>query len=105
MKLGRVTGSVVAAQKTGNTVGCKILAVSFLNEELIETGKVEACIDTTSAGYGDVVLMVSSSSARMTKSTMNVCTDNTIVAIVDNISCAGTSMYKAGIRNNGARKC
>ncbi len=91
MKLGLVIGNVVSARKVGNNDGLKMLVVSYLNEELVDTKRTAVCIDTVSAGTGDVVLLCSSSSARMTSMTRRAVTDNTIVGIVDAIS-AGT-MY------------
>ncbi len=91
MKLGMVIGNVVSARKVGNNEGLKMLVVSYLNEDLVDTKRTAVCIDTVNAGTGDVVLLCSSSSARMTSMTRRVVTDNTIVGIVDAIS-AGT-MY------------
>ncbi len=91
MKLGMVIGNVVSARKVGNNEGLKMLVVSYLNEDLVDTKRTAVCIDTVNAGTGDVVLLCSSSSARMTSMTRKAVTDNTIVGIVDAIS-AGT-MY------------
>ena len=55
------------------------------------------CTDTVSAGSGDVVLLCSSSSARLTKLTKDVCTDNSIIGIVDSISSSSSTFYKKGI--------
>jgi microcompartment protein CcmK/EutM len=99
MKLGIVKGSVVASKKTGNTEGRKILVVELIDEAARETGHTLACIDTTGAGSGDVVVIVSSSSARLTKLTKDVCTDNTIIAIVDNITSNGKYIYRAAEKN------
>jgi microcompartment protein CcmK/EutM len=96
MKFGRVTGSVVAANKAGIKGGCKILVVQCLDELLKDAGRSEACIDTMGAGSGDIVLLVSSSSARQTELTKRMCTDNTIAAIVDTVSSGGKIVYKSG---------
>lgn len=94
MKLGKVIGNVVSTRKEGNVGGLKILVVSYLDENLIDTKKTAACIDTVSAGSGDIVLLCSSSSARMTNMTKNVATDNTIVGIVDSISSNSRYIYR-----------
>jgi len=99
MKLGIVKGSVVASKKAGNTDGRKILIEELLDDAVKETGTTAACIDTTGAGNGDVVVLVSSSSARLTKLTKNVCTDNTIIAIVDNVTSNGKCLYRAADKN------
>ncbi len=93
MKLARIIGNVVATRKTGNTEGLKILVARVLTEDLKPTGPTVACIDTVSAGAGDVVLLCSSSSARMTAMTKTVATDNTIVAVVDAVSRGKQDLY------------
>lgn len=94
VKLGIVIGNVVSTKKVENINSLKILVVSYLNDSLEDTGKTTACIDTVSAGEGDVVLLCASSSARQTKLTKNTCTDNIIVGIVDFISCDSKYVYR-----------
>jgi ethanolamine utilization protein EutN len=94
MKLGKVIGKVVSTRKEGNIRGAKILVVSYLNENLIDTNKTVACVDTVSAGSGDIVLLCGSSSARMTTTTKNVATDNTIIGIVDSLSSNNGYIYQ-----------
>ncbi|MFZ5517309.1 MAG: EutN/CcmL family microcompartment protein [Candidatus Zhuqueibacterota bacterium] len=86
MKFARVIGHVIATRKEGNVQGLKLLVVRYLDEDLKATKQSAVCVDTVEAKPGDVVLLCSSSSARMTKRTRYVCTDNTTVAIVDSIS-------------------
>ena len=94
MKLGLVIGNVVSTRKEGNLENLKILVVSYLDEELNDTKKTAACIDSAGAGEGEIVLLCSSSSARLTSVTNNVATDNTIVGIVDSISSKSRNIYK-----------
>ena len=93
MKLGKVIGKVISTRKDGNVGGLKILVISYLNEKMEDTGKSAACIDTVNAGEGDIVLLCASSSARMTKMTKKVATDNTIVGIVDSVSSGNETIY------------
>ena len=93
MKLGIVIGNVVAARKTGNMEGKKILVVRYLTEALEETPVSHACIDTVDAGPGDVVLLCASSSARQTATTKGVATDSAIVGIVDSVSAGAVRLY------------
>lgn len=86
MKFGKVLGNIISTRNEGNIEGLKLMVVRYLNEKLEETQKTTACINAVNANPGDVVLLCSSSSARMTKLTRYVCTDNTIVAIVDSVS-------------------
>lgn len=95
MKFGKVIGQIISTQKEGNVDGLKLLVVRYLNEKLEEHSKTAACVDTVQANPGDIVLLCSSSSARMTKLTRYVCTDNTIVAIVDTISSGKKDTYSS----------
>lgn len=101
MQLGKVIGNVVSVSKASSLNGLKLLVVSYMNEELKIIGKSVVCTDTVSAGTGDIVLLCSSSSARLTRMTKNVCTDNTIVGIVDSISSSGKALYH---KKNGIGK-
>ncbi len=98
MKLGIVVGTVVSTRKVSPNLGLKMLVVSYLNDELIDTKKTAVCIDTVNAGTGDMVLLCSSSSARMTSMTRKAVTDNTIVGIVDTISAGGADLYRKNRR-------
>ncbi len=93
MKLGTVIGTVVASRKEPNMDALKILVVRFLNADLQETKVTAACADTVSAGPGDVVLCVSSSSARGTAATKHACVDHTIIGIVDTVSAGKSELY------------
>ncbi len=94
MKLGLVKGNIVSTRKNGNLHGLKLLVVELLTEELKPTDKSVVCVDTVNAGQGDVVIMCSSSSARMTEQTRNIATDYTIVGIVDLVSINNEFIYK-----------
>ncbi len=94
MKLGIVIGKLVSDKKEGKLKGKTILVVSYLDEKMKDTKKTVACVDTVNAGAGEVVILCSSSSARLTDKTKNVATDNTIVGIVDSISIGKEYSYK-----------
>jgi len=94
MKLGLVIGNVVSTRKVESVGGLKMLVVSYLNDELVDTKRTAVCLDTVGAGSGDIVLLCASSSARMTELTRKAVTDNTIVGIVDAISSGNRYTYK-----------
>ncbi len=98
MKLGKVIGQVVSTRKEGNITGLKLSVVRYLDERLQETKKTTVSIDTVKTNTDDLVLLCTSSSARMTKVTQYVGTDSAIVAIVDSISKGKQNWYK---RNKG----
>ncbi len=93
MQLGKVIGNVVSVKKVENLTGLKLMVVDYLDDKLKSKGKSTVCVDTVSAGEGDLVLLCSSSSARLTEDTKNVCTDNTIVGIVDSVSVNGKDVF------------
>lgn len=93
MQLGKVIGNVVSTVKTGKTEGLALIIVEQLDEKLESLAKYYVCIDTVGSKHGDVVLTCSSSSARFTSQTKDVCTDNSIVAIVDTISSEKKDIY------------
>lgn len=93
MKLGLVLGPVIASRNTGDVEGKKILVVRELNDDLSETSKTNAVIDSVGAGKGDIVLICASSSARKTAVTNGICCDNAIVAIVDRLSFGKKDIY------------
>ena len=94
MQFGKVIGQVISTQKTGKIHGLRLLIVETLDENLKATGKILTSTDTVNARIDDIVLLCSSSSARMTSMTKDVCTDNTIVGIVDMVSSARKDWYK-----------
>jgi ethanolamine utilization protein EutN len=94
MKFGRVIGQVIAPRKESNVEGLKLLVVRYLNADLAPLQKIATCVDSVSANVGDVVLLVASSSARMTKVTRNVCTDNTIIGVVDLVSSGREDLFR-----------
>lgn len=85
MRLGRVVGTVVSTRKDPRLVGCKLLIVSTLTPKLALDGGYEVAVDSVQAGFGDLVLMCTGSSARMTDRTKDAPVDATIVGIVDTV--------------------
>jgi len=96
MQLGKVIGSVVSTAKSGRLDGLRLLVVRKLDEKLKPGSRTFVCTDTANAKPGDVVLTCGSSSARLTNATRDVCTDNTIVGIVDIISEGKKDVYRNG---------
>ena len=96
MKLAKVIGKVISNQREGRLDELKISVVRFLDADMNDTKKTVACIDTVNADDGEVVLVCSSSSARITKQTENTATDCAIVGIVDSISKGTGYCYTKG---------
>ena len=93
MRFAKIIGNTIATSKTGKINGLKLLVARHLNEKLEEMNKTEVCVDTIDADVGDIILLCSSSSARKTKKTKGVCTDNIAVALVDSISTNSKDWY------------
>jgi ethanolamine utilization protein EutN len=104
MFLARVTGSVVATQKTASMIGHKLLTVEPLRvgpaglDKLIGTGRTFVCVDTVGAGLGEMVLIVQGSSARLTPETEKLPVDATVIGIVDRVHVENKTIFSA----NGA---
>ena len=86
MRIGRVVGTVTASVKDTKLAGHKMLIVDVLDADgsLIEPSIV--AIDNVGAGVGERVLMVCGSAARIPAGVSNIGVDETIVAIIDEIS-------------------
>ncbi len=94
MMLGRVVGTVVCTQKSERLEGVKLqLVLPISLHDLKPDGKPVVAVDTVGAGQGEVVLVVSGSSARQTDVTTNTPTDAVIMAIVDSLDLEGRRIY------------
>jgi ethanolamine utilization protein EutN len=97
MIICKVVGSIVATTKAEKLIGKKLMIVQPLDMTTIEEdGKPLVAIDTVGSGVGEVVLIVSGSSARQTEITNGVPVDAAIVGIVDHIEIKGTLTFKKG---------
>lgn len=97
MIIAKVAGSIVATTKAEKLTGKKLLVVQPLDLRSIEPdGKPLVAIDTVGSGEGEVVLIVSGSSARQTDATNGVPVDAAIVGIIDHIEIEGVSTFKKG---------
>lgn len=83
MQIGRVSGTVVSTAKEPTLEGRKLLVVHLLDIDAEETGGYVVAVDAVEAGVGDVVLVATGSSARMTEATRDRPNDAVIMAIVD----------------------
>src|SRR6185312_15746452 len=99
MFVAKVTGSVVATQKTASMVGHKLLIVEPYRidakdrSQLITTGRTFVAVDTVGAGEGEFVLIVQGSSARLTPETKTLPVDATIIGIVDSVQVDHTCVF------------
>ncbi len=85
MFLGRVIGTVWSTKKDENLVGAKLLIVRELSLELKEKERFVVAVDSVGAGEGEVVLVATGSSSRMTSFTKDKPVDAVIMGIVDKL--------------------
>ena len=85
MILARVVGTVVATRKDPRLEGKKLLVVKPVSPEGKEEANYLIAIDTVSAGFRELVIIVSGSSARMADGCKDTPTDASIVGIVDTV--------------------
>jgi len=94
MQIGRVAGTVVSTAKEATLEGRKFLIVRILDLDAKETGAYVVAIDAVGAGVGEVVLVASGSSARMTEATRDRPSDAVIMAIVDSWDIEGETRWR-----------
>ncbi|MEE9225155.1 MAG: EutN/CcmL family microcompartment protein [Bacteroidota bacterium] len=85
MFLGKVVGTVWATRKDENLVGMKFQIIKHVGLDYRVKDTFVVAVDTVQAGVGDIVLVVSGSSARLTELTKNKPVDAVIMAVVDKL--------------------
>jgi microcompartment protein CcmK/EutM len=86
MLLAKVVGTVVATRKDEKLVASKLLLVRPADPYGKVDGGYLVAIDTVDAGFGETVLIVSGSSARMATGMKDCPVDAAIVGIVDTVT-------------------
>ena len=89
MILAKVVGTVVATRKDERLVSNKLLVVRPVDPSGKAEGSSLVAVDTVDAGPGELVLIVSGSSARMATGMKDCPVDAVIVGIVDEVSTTG----------------
>ena len=85
MILGKVVGTVVATRKDERLEGFKLLVVQAVEPDGRAKDSYVIAVDTVDAGVGDLVLVISGSSARMASGCADRPVDAAIAGIIDNI--------------------
>ena len=86
MILAKVVGTGVATRKDPRLVSNKLLIARPMDPKGKPEGNYLVAVDTVEAGFGETVLIVSGSSARMASGMKDCPVDAAIVGIVDTIS-------------------
>ncbi len=85
MALGMVVGSAWATRKDSKLLNMKFLLVRHLDFDMKLKDSFMVAVDSVGAGAGEVVLVASGSSARLTELTHQKPVDAVIMAIVDKL--------------------
>jgi microcompartment protein CcmK/EutM len=85
MQLARVVGEVVSTVKDPNPTALKLLVARPIDPTGKADGNYLVAVDTVDAGFGETVLIVSGSSARMASGLKDCPVDAAIVGIVDTV--------------------
>jgi ethanolamine utilization protein EutN len=85
MLLAKIVGTVVATRKDERLVSSKLLIARPIDPTGKPEGNYLVAVDTVDAGYGETVLIVSGSSARMAAGLKDCPVDAAIVGVVDAI--------------------
>jgi microcompartment protein CcmK/EutM len=81
--LAKVVGTVVATRKDPRLVSTKLLIARAIDPRGKPDGNYVVAVDTVDAGFGETVLIVGGSSARMASGMKDCPVDAAIVGIVD----------------------
>jgi microcompartment protein CcmK/EutM len=85
MILAKIVGTVVATRKDPRLVSTKLLIARAMDPRGTPDGHYVVAVDTVDAGFGETVLIVSGSSARMASGLKDCPVDAAVVGIVDAI--------------------
>ncbi len=85
MLIGKVIGKIVSTRKEPKLSGAKLLVVQPLDLKMKPTGEPMVCIDSVEAGYGETVLVVQGSSARLVSHQGDNPVDAAIIGIIDSV--------------------
>ena len=85
MLLAKIVGTVVATRKDPRLVSSKLLVARPVDPRGKTEGGYLVAVDTVDAGVGEMVLIVSGSSARMAAGMKDCPVDAVVVGIVDQV--------------------
>ena len=93
MQIGKIVGTVVSTKKDEKLEGLRLNLVKYVDVSGKPTGNFVIAVDSVGAGVGEIVLVASGSSARLTKTTEGKPVDAVIMAIVDILEIDGEKKY------------
>jgi len=93
LEIGKICGTIVATKKDEKLTGGKLYIVKLMDMNGKLTNNIVVALDTVGAGEGEIVVVVSGSSSRMTEYTKKLPVDAAIVAIVDELEVNDKMIY------------
>ncbi len=93
MKLCKVIGKGDASIKEAGLEAAKLLVVQEVDTKMASSGPLLLAVDTKGAGMGELVAVVTGSSAVRSVGKGDVPYDAVVVAIMDHVSIHGTEVY------------
>lgn len=94
MQIASVIGTTVATIKDEKIIGRKLLIVRDTDTTGKLVGKPYVAVDTVDAGPGDLVLIATGSSARLTEISNNTPVDAVIMAVIDSLEVGGKVTFR-----------
>ncbi|MBI2264880.1 MAG: EutN/CcmL family microcompartment protein [Armatimonadetes bacterium] len=95
MIICKVIGTIVCTQKDEKLTGAKLQLVLPMDTKTFQPdGRPLVAVDSIGAGQGEMVLVVSGSSARLTARTQNTPVDAVIMGIIDTIEIEGMLTFE-----------
>jgi len=94
MQLGKIIGTVVSTQKDKKLEGLTLHIVQFVDLDTKPISGFVIAVDAVGAGVGEIVLVASGSSARLTPATEGKPVDTVIMAIVDSLETDNNIRYQ-----------
>ena len=94
MILAQVQGTVVSTRKDAGLLGLKLLLVREVDAQFQPTGNQLVAVDAVGAGTGELVLVASGSSARLTEVSKDKPVDAVISGIVDSVEVNGADAWR-----------
>ena len=94
MHIARVMGTAVSTVKDDRLEGSKLLIICDADQTGKIVGKPYIALDRAGAGEGELVLIVTGSSARVAAGDVNTPVDATAVGILDSLRHDGKLTYR-----------
>lgn len=85
MIIGKVVGNVWATKKEESLNGLKLLVIKSIDYYKNQESKTFVAVDKVGAGTGEIVLVVTGSSARKAIDKIEAPVDATVVGIIDEV--------------------